>query len=81
MDFSVWNAPWKARIIRSISFVFSIFLERINGFKIIIYANHMMRASYPAMINTAKEILNYGRSYESEKNLSSINEVINLIKT
>ena len=52
-----------------------------HGFKIIIYANHLMRASYPAMINTAKKILNYERSFEAEKNLSSISEVINLIKT
>ena len=52
-----------------------------HGFKIIIYANHLMRASYPAMINTAKKILNYERSFEAEKNLSSINEVINLIKS
>ena len=52
-----------------------------HGFKIIIYANHLMRASYPAMVNTAKKILNYGRSFETEKNLSSISEVINLIKS
>ena len=28
-----------------------------NGFRIIIYANHMMRASYPAMVEVAKSIL------------------------
>ena len=51
-----------------------------NGFKIIIYANHMMRASYPSMLEVAKSILNNGRSYDMEKKISSIKEIINLIK-
>ncbi len=50
-----------------------------NGFDIVIYANHMLRSSYPAMKNVAKEILKYGRSYESNKNLMSIKEILNLI--
>ena len=29
-----------------------------NGFKIVIYANHLLRAAYPAMVNVAKKILN-----------------------
>jgi len=51
-----------------------------NGFKIIIYANHMMRASYPAMLDVAKSILINKRSYNAEKKISSIKEIINLIK-
>tara|TARA_Y100000590_G_scaffold357470_1_gene412288 strand:- start:4759 stop:6063 length:1305 start_codon:yes stop_codon:yes gene_type:complete len=51
-----------------------------NGFKIVIYANHLLRAAYPQMLNTAKKILNSGRSYDAEKSISSINEVINLVK-
>jgi len=51
-----------------------------NGFKIVIYANHMLRASYPAMENVAKNILKNQRSYEMEKKISSVNQVINLIK-
>ena len=51
-----------------------------NGFKIVIYANQMLRSAYPAMLNTAKSILQNKRAYESEKSISSINEVINLIK-
>ena len=50
-----------------------------NGFKIVIYANHMLRASYPAMQNVAKNILKYKRSYESDKFLLSIKEILNLI--
>ena len=50
-----------------------------NGFDIVIYANHMLRASYPAMQNVAKNILKYKRSYESDKFLLSIKEILNLI--
>ena len=51
-----------------------------NGFKLVIYANHLLRSSYPAMITTAKEILINQRSKESEKKISTITEIINLIK-
>ena len=51
-----------------------------HGFKIIIYANHMMRASYPAMLDVAKSILINKRSFNAEKKISSIKEIINLIK-
>ena len=50
------------------------------GFKIVIYANQLLRASYPAMVNVAKSILNNKRSSQIEKKISSVNEVINLIK-
>lgn len=50
-----------------------------NGFKIVIYANQMMRASYPAMINAAKTILKNKRSFELEKKIIPIKEIINLI--
>ena len=51
-----------------------------NGFKIVIYANHLMRASYPAMLNTARSILINQRSFNTEKKISPIKEIINLIK-
>lgn len=51
-----------------------------NGFKIVIYANHMMRASYPAMVNAAKTILMNKRSFELEKKIIPIKEIINLVK-
>lgn len=50
-----------------------------EGFNVVIYANHMLRASYPAMEKVAKEILKYGRSYESDKSLMSIKKILNLI--
>jgi phosphoenolpyruvate phosphomutase len=50
-----------------------------NGFKIVIYANHLLRASYKSMLDTSKKILQYRRGYESEKNITSINDIISLI--
>ena len=39
----------------------------------------MLRASYPAMKNIAFSILKNKRSYESDKSLLSIKEILNLI--
>ena len=50
-----------------------------NGFNIVIYANHMLRAAYPAMRNVALDILKNNRSKEADKKLLSINEILNLI--
>ena len=50
-----------------------------NGFKIVIYANHLLRAAFPAMENAAKEILKNKRSYEIENKIISIKKIINLI--
>ena len=49
------------------------------GFNIVIYANQMLRASYPAMRKIALEILKNGRAYESEKNIMSIKDILELI--
>ena len=50
-----------------------------NGINIVIYANQLLRAAYPAMINTAKSILENSRAKDSEKYLISINDILNLI--
>ena len=49
------------------------------GAKIVIYANHMLRASYPAMVNTAKTILQNKRSLEADKLCMPIKEILELI--
>jgi phosphoenolpyruvate phosphomutase len=49
------------------------------GINVIIYANHMLRAAYPGMMNVAKSILAHDRSLEAEKDLLSINEILELI--
>ena len=48
-------------------------------FNIVIYANQLFRAAYPAMTATAKSILKNGRSKEIDKNLISIKEILKLI--
>ena len=50
------------------------------GFKIVIYANHLLRTSYKSMRQVALEILENQRSYNSRNKMSSIKEIINLIK-
>ncbi|MDD6790262.1 MAG: phosphoenolpyruvate mutase [Lachnospira sp.] len=50
-----------------------------HGINIVIYANQMMRAAYPAMQNVAEEILKNHRSMEIEKQLMPFKEIIKLI--
>ena len=51
-----------------------------NGFKLVIYANQLLRAAYPAMQNAAKTILEKSRAFEIDKKIIPIKEIINLIK-
>jgi len=51
-----------------------------NGFKLVIYANQLLRAAYPAMQFTARKILENSRTFEIEKKIIPIKEIINLIK-
>jgi phosphoenolpyruvate phosphomutase len=51
-----------------------------HGFKLVIYANQLLRAAYPAMSHAAKTILKNKRAFEIDKKIISINEIINLIK-
>ena len=51
-----------------------------NNFKIVIYANQLLRAAYPSMHSAAKKILEKGRALEIDKKIISIKEIINLIK-
>ena len=52
---------------------------RKAGIKIVIYANHMLRSAYPAMMKTAETVLEHGRIHEAEKYCLSVDEVIRLI--
>lgn len=49
------------------------------GVNIVIYANHMLRSAYPAMLNTAKSILLNGRSYEANDLCMPVKEILELI--
>jgi phosphoenolpyruvate phosphomutase len=49
------------------------------GASVIIYANHMLRASYPAMMNAARMILEKERSLEADNLCMPIKEILELI--
>ena len=50
------------------------------GINIVIYANHMLRAAYPAMVKCAESILQHSRSMEaSEEYCMPIKQILNLI--
>lgn len=49
------------------------------GVNIVIYANHMLRAAYPAMMNVAKLILENGRAKEVRDHCMPIKEILELI--
>jgi len=51
-----------------------------NGFKIVIYANQLLRAAYPAIEYAEKNILENGRAFDLEKKIIPIKKIINLIK-
>ncbi len=51
------------------------------GANVIIYANHLLRSAYPAMLNTARKILECSRSLEADENCLPIKEVLTLISS
>ncbi len=51
-----------------------------NDIKVVIYANHLLRAAWPAMVNSAKSILKNHRCKEaSDEYCMKINDILNLI--
>ena len=50
------------------------------GINVVIYANHMLRSAYPAMVKCAETILYTSRSLEaSEQYCMPIKQILNLI--
>ena len=49
------------------------------GVNVVIYANHLIRSAYPAMLETARSILKHGRAKEAEKKMVSIDEFLRII--
>lgn len=49
------------------------------GVNIIVYANHLLRTAYPAMVQTAETILKNGRSLETRKYMIKMDDVLSLI--
>ena len=50
-----------------------------EGVNIVIYANHLLRACYPAMIDATRQILKNKKTYELEKKLLTIKDILKLI--
>lgn len=50
-----------------------------HGVNVVIYANQLMRAAFPAMEGVARKILQYHRAKEVDDQLLSIKEIITLI--
>lgn len=50
-----------------------------RGVNIVIYANHLLRSAYPAMVNTARSILTHHRSAECDAQLLPIKDILELI--
>jgi len=49
------------------------------GVNVVVTANHMLRAAYPAMLNVAKSVLKNGRSLEAEPQCMSIKDILEFI--
>lgn len=50
-----------------------------QGINIVIYANQLLRSAYPAMLETAKSILQHGCSAECDERMMSLKEILELI--
>lgn len=50
-----------------------------RGVNIVIYANQLIRSAFPAMMGTAKCILEHHRAKEADERCLSINDILNLI--
>lgn len=50
-----------------------------HGVRIVIYANHLIRSAFPAMMETACSILKHNRAYEADELCMPINNILTLI--
>ena len=59
----------------------SVTVEELGamGIDIVIFANHMLRSAYPAMLGVARKILENGRSLEAEPDCMSIKDILEFI--
>jgi phosphoenolpyruvate phosphomutase len=49
------------------------------GVSVVIYANHLLRAAYPAMVRVARSILEHGRAFECEPDCTPLEEALRLV--
>lgn len=50
-----------------------------HGVNIVIYANHMLRAAFPAMKKAVTSVLENERCYEASQDCMSIKEILTLV--
>ena len=50
-----------------------------RGVKVVIYANHMLRAAYPQMVKVAESVLHHGRTLEADQFLAPIADALAII--
>ena len=49
------------------------------GVRIVLYANHLLRAAYPAMARVARSILSHGRAQEAEAHCMSVTDALAIV--
>jgi phosphoenolpyruvate mutase len=49
------------------------------GANVVIYANHLLRSAYPAMLSTAESILEHERAHEASEHCLPIKDILSLI--
>jgi phosphoenolpyruvate phosphomutase len=49
------------------------------GVNIVIYANHLLRSAYPAMVSAASSILRHGRSAEVDSEIMPMADLLEII--
>ena len=49
------------------------------GANVVVYANQMLRAAYPAMMRVARSILEHGRAFDSEADCLPLDQAVRLI--
>ncbi len=51
------------------------------GANVVVYANQMLRAAYPAMMRVAQSILEHGRAFDSEADCMPLDQAVRLIQS
>jgi phosphoenolpyruvate phosphomutase len=51
------------------------------GANVVLYANQMLRAAYPAMLRVAQSILRHGRAFDSEGDCMPLDDALRLISS
>lgn len=83
LEFCEWyrKMPWRVPLV-VVPTTYNAITEdelRRAGVNIVIYANHLLRSAYPAMVRTAESILTHGRSREADPDCLPIKEILTIV--